>query len=476
MPLAKFNEPSSFNFVGIFWQDGVAGSIGFLFMNMGLIMRFMATKSVDEGRKAATFNILFMLPISAIVVGNAGWIGKAISVTNPDVVPPNTSPDQIFVVVANIVASPGVFGFIMAALTAALMSTVDTLINATAAIYINDVHRPIKTWLKKYDEDAKSEDRHELASARVSSAVITTLGVLAVLVFRDFPTVYEAHGFFHSTLTPPLVIAIFLGIFWRKFTPAAVISSFLGGVTLMILGANYPGILIAPFDHGIEMDPSHPYSYIRALYNLFVCAFVAVGVTLTTAKQKKIIERIKSKENHQTIMRILAVSAGIIFILLVFSSSLLELHTESYPEIIIMILLAILMSGLVALSVNYFGKYDEEAQTNGLTAWSISKAREIFKGSKVNDREGEVIKVNWKIKPGDEETINFSKNDMERMQAEVGDLVYICDARKIFGGLKSVHAVYGETHDENGIVYISDEHKKQAQFVEEKFITAEKEM
>ncbi len=65
---------------------------------------------------------------------------------------------------------------------------------------------------------------------------------------------------------------------------------------------------------------------------------------------------------------------------------------------------------------------------------------------------------------------------MEKMQAEVGDLVYICDARKIFGGLKSVHAVYGETHDEDGIVYISDEHKKQAQFVEEKIITAEKEM
>ena len=148
LPLADFNKPSSFNFVGIFWQDGVAGSIGFLFMNMGLIMRFMATKNVDEGRKAATFNILFMLPLSAIVVSNAGWIGKAISVEFPDLVPINTDPDQIFVVVANVIASPGVFGFVMAALTAALMSTVDTLINATAAVYINDVHRPLKEIFK----------------------------------------------------------------------------------------------------------------------------------------------------------------------------------------------------------------------------------------------------------------------------------------------------------------------------------------
>ncbi|MCK7524588.1 MAG: hypothetical protein MZV64_46710 [Ignavibacteriales bacterium] len=37
----------------------------------------------------------------------------------------------------------------MAALTAALMSTVDTLLNATAAVYINDIHRPAKKWLIK---------------------------------------------------------------------------------------------------------------------------------------------------------------------------------------------------------------------------------------------------------------------------------------------------------------------------------------
>ena len=63
-PLANFNEPSSFNFVGIFWQDAVAGSVGFLFMNQGLLMRFMACKNVNEGRKAAAVNILFVLPLS----------------------------------------------------------------------------------------------------------------------------------------------------------------------------------------------------------------------------------------------------------------------------------------------------------------------------------------------------------------------------------------------------------------------------
>ncbi len=203
LPLADFNDPPGFNFVGIFWQDGIAGSVGFLFMNMGLVMRFMATKSVDEGRKAATFNILFMLPLSAIVVGNAGWIAKAISIVNPDVIPPDTNPDAIFVVVANVIALPGVFGFVMAALTAALMSTVDTLLNATAAVYINDVHRPAKKWLNKKVLSLKEEDKQELGAARIATAFFTIIGVLAVIPFSAFPTVYEAHGYFHSTLTPP---------------------------------------------------------------------------------------------------------------------------------------------------------------------------------------------------------------------------------------------------------------------------------
>ena len=265
LPLADFNKPPGFNFVGIFWQDAIAGSIGFLFMNQGLVMRFLACKNVNEGRKAAAVNILFILPLSAIVVGNAGWIGKAISIADPSVVSPDTSPDQIFVVVANIVASPGIFGFIMAALTAALMSTVDTLINATAAIFINDVYRPINRYIYSKNRGSNGvSDKDELIAARWASVAITALGVVAVLAFKNFPTVYEAHGYFHSTLTPPLVVAIFLGVFWKRFSPAGVITTFVGGVALMLIGARYPGFFIAPFDHGIEMNPSRPYSYIRA--------------------------------------------------------------------------------------------------------------------------------------------------------------------------------------------------------------------
>jgi solute:Na+ symporter, SSS family len=474
MPLADFNNPPDFNFAGIFWQDGIAGSIGFLFMNQGLLMRFMACKSVNEGRKAAAVNILFILPISAIVVGNAGWIGKAISVISPATVSPAASPDQIFVVVANIIlSSPILFGFIMAALTAALMSTVDTLINATSAIFVNDVYRPIKSFVSKKITNNKATERRELVVARIASMGITALGVLAVIPFNRFPTVYEAHGYFHSTLTPPLVIAIFMGVFWKRFTPAAVITTFLGGVALMVLGAQYPGVLIAPFDHGITLNPDHPYTYIRALYNLIVCGGVGVLTVLTGGLQNKFVKWVRRLPNTSMVMAMLTSILSIIYTIIIVS---FFINFATMNLIFVLIIISIMILPLV---VNYYVVgYDVETHTKGLTASSIQDARRFFKGSEPNDAEGEKIHVKYKIVESDldVDVIRFSKDDMKAMAANKGDLVYLCDKRKWLGGLKSIHSVYGETHDENGVVYINDEQKKSGIFAEDKILIAEKEL
>ena len=464
LPLADFNKPSSFNFVGIFWQDAVAGSVGFLFMNQGLLMRFMACKNVNEGRKAATINILFVLPLSAIVVGNAGWLGKAMSVMDPSIVSPNTSPDEIFVVVASIVTSPGIFGFIMAALTAALMSTVDTLINATAAIFVNDVYRPIMRYLKKAYSNDKQKDKEELYAARVTSMVITAAGVLSVLAFIQFPTVYEAHGYFHSTLTPPLVVAIFLGVFWKRFTPAGVITTFLGGVVLMLLGARFPEIYISPFDHGIEMNPNRPYSYIRAFYNLIVCVGVGVFVTMTTFIQKSLVTLIKKNNNSNTVMMCLVIFASISFILAILGSG-------SFQHILPLFIII-----LVPIIVTYYGNYDEELSTNGLTIYSISNAKEAFKGSKLNEKIGEKVELNFQLSNHEKDDIMCSKNDLLKLGAEVGDLVYLSDKRKWLGGLKSIHSTFGKSHNEDGVVYLNKDQIDNGLFEENKILIAEKEM
>lgn len=243
-------------------------------------------------------------------------------------------------------------------------------------------------------------------------------------------------------------------------------ATFVGGVALMILGNYYPAVLISPFDHGTVMDLKHPYTYIRALYNLFVCSFVGVVITFTSVYQRKIVALIRELSSHHQIFYLINTISVAIFISIVFN--LLPLS--------ISLLLSVLLIILIAISVTYFVKYDSVKQIDGLTAWSIPRAKELFKGRPINDKAGQKVKVHWKIKEGEDNTANFSINDMKKMSAEVGDLVYISDTRKYLGGLKSVHCEYGEPHNEDGIIYINNEQKLTGLFVKERLLIANKEM
>ena len=170
----------------------------------------------------------------------------------------------------------------------------------------------------------------------------------------------------------------------------------------MILGQFYPE-LISPFAHGIELRPDKGYSYIGALYNIFVCASVGIIVTL-------------------------------------------------------------------------FTKPDSDKKLKGLTIFDAPKLKEIYKGSQPNEALGKSVRVSWKVIENDQDTMQFSKNDMKKMKANPGDFLYIQDARWWLGGLKSAHSIYGKPHNEDGVVYINASHLDHGQFLEDFQLKAEKEM
>ena len=139
-------------------------------------------------------------------------------------------------------------------------------------------------------------------------------------------------------------------------------------------------------------------------------------------------------------------------------------------------LFTVLIVIIVPLLTVYFVDYKESEATKGLIASSIFDAKFMFKGSEPNEEAGEKIEVIFKIKDQDDSKIYFSKKDMKRMSASPGDLVYLCDKRKWLGGLKSIHSVYGEHHNEDGIVYINQNQSETGLFSDRYLLVAEKEM
>jgi len=361
IPLAKFNEPHNFHFIGVFWQDGIANNFAVYFMNQGFILRFLSLKSAGEAKKSYLVLLLVLMPLATFAVANAGWLGKAM--VNIGMLPASTDANNVFVAVANKICMPGLFGFVMAALTAALMSSIDTLINAVSAVAVNDIYRP---YIKK-----RASDKHYLKIARIVSLSAAFIGILLVPVFASFKSIYVAHATFIATVTPPMVVAIVLGGFWKRYTPTAAFWTLLGGAMAIGLSIAWPKI-ISPFAHGV--DPIGNFKYMRALYGLVMSSIIGVVVTY---------------------------------------------HTKPKPF----------------------------SEINGLVIGTIKRAKEKYKGAPIHEVEGSkdvvgVLKLKSSVKG-----ISVSQTMLKDLKANVGDLVYMADARRWLGGLRSVHSKITDIHD-----------------------------
>jgi SSS family solute:Na+ symporter len=269
LPFSGFAKPDKFPMSGIFWQDFFGSSMFFYFANQGLIMRYQAAKSVNEGRKAIILVVLLLMPLAAVSVSGAGWVGKAMQTFG--FIPPDTDPNTIFVIVTEMITRPGLFGFILAALIAALMSTIDALINAVAAIGVNDVYRP-------YIAPAKS-DKHYLRVARLFSLVFTSFGLLLVPVYMGFKSIYQAHAAFTAAISPPIITVVIFGILWKRFSKEAAFLTLLIGLVIMAVSVPFPQ-LIKPLASLHGMDPGAGFDFMRALYGMTMCSVVAVAATL----------------------------------------------------------------------------------------------------------------------------------------------------------------------------------------------------
>ena len=270
-----YNEDPSFPAVGVFWQDAMANSAMFYFPNQGMVMRLPSARSVEDSRKAVVTMMLVLMPLAAVVVASGGWVAKAL--VHAGVLPGDIPPKEAFFIAGEFLTQPGVFGLVMAALTAALMSTVDTLITAIAAIVVNDIYKP---------RHPQADDARLLRVARISSVSITLLGVALVPVFASFGSIYAAHGAFTAAVTPPLVVALMLGIFWKRYTPTAAVWTMVGGGLCIFATIIWPE-LITPFAHGVPMKEGadeffagkNQYKFMRGFFGLVVCTAIGIIVT-----------------------------------------------------------------------------------------------------------------------------------------------------------------------------------------------------
>ncbi len=186
--------------------------------NQYIIQRALGAKSVREAQKGIMFaaGLKIITPFIIVVPGIAALA----------LAPDLAKPDQAYPEMMKLVPS-GVRGLIFAALIAAIVSSLGSMMNSISTIFTMDLYRPIF---------GKGKTERQLVTVgRITSFAALVIAVLAarpLLAGADqvFQIIQEYTGFF----TPGIVVIFILGMFWKRATEFGAIAAVIGSFALSL--------------------------------------------------------------------------------------------------------------------------------------------------------------------------------------------------------------------------------------------------
>jgi SSS family solute:Na+ symporter len=211
---------------------GILGVIllGFYYwtLNQYFVQRALAARSLDDGRKGALFGGLLKLPNLFLMI-----VPGMIAIT---LLPDLENPDQVFPAITLELLPVGLRGLILAALLAAIMSSLDSALNAAAALLTMDLVRPARPDI---------DGRRLLALGRAFTLGLIAVAALYAPLIERFGSLFQ---YFQSTLAyivPPIVAVYFGGLFCRRVTAGAAFPALAAGLALgltLFLGKEVTGL------------------------------------------------------------------------------------------------------------------------------------------------------------------------------------------------------------------------------------------
>jgi len=190
--------------------------------NQFIVQRALAARSDSEARLgivAAGF-LKLLIPFFAIGTGVAAYY---LFQSESHTVDPDAAFPELVKLVIPI--GTGIVGLIAAGLIGAILSSIDSMMNSAATIVAIDIY-------KRYINPGAT-DRQMILLARISIVAFVTLAaVMAILVLNPnskenfFLQIVDYSGY----LTPGLLVAFVMGMFWRRGTGTAAFLTMLAGV------------------------------------------------------------------------------------------------------------------------------------------------------------------------------------------------------------------------------------------------------
>ena len=193
--------------------------------NQYIIQRTLAAKNLREGQKGIAFAafLKLLMPVIVVVPGIVAYVmNMDAGVFNPATI------DQSFIgdngIIANDNAAPwliknfipsGFLGLILAALAAAIVSSLASMLNSTSTIFTMDIYKSII--------NKNASDESTVKVGRITALVSLIIAMIIAPQLGSLGQVFQFIQEYTGVVSPGILAVFLMGLFYKKSTNNAAI-------------------------------------------------------------------------------------------------------------------------------------------------------------------------------------------------------------------------------------------------------------
>ncbi len=262
-----YNLPGIAVLIGGMW----VANLYYWGFNQYIIQRTLAAKSLKEAQRGIAFAafLKMIVPLLVVIPGIVAYVmftqpaGTAII---PGVQEAflkaggGINYDKAYPWLISVFIPTGLKGLVLAALVAAIVSSLASMLNSTSTIFTMDIYKPYI---------GKGSDEQKLVKVgRIVAGVALVIAVLLAPLLGSIPQMFQYIQEYTGLVSPGVLAVFLMGLFWKKTTNKAAIVGIIASIIIALLLKN--SIVDLPF-----LD--------QMFYTMIITIAIITGVSLTTS-------------------------------------------------------------------------------------------------------------------------------------------------------------------------------------------------
>lgn len=257
--------------------------------NQYIIQRTLAAKSLKEAQKGILFAAILKLIIPLIVV--IPGIAAYVMINDPEIMarlgvgasenlPSLEQADKAYPWLLQFLPT-GLKGVAFAALAAAIVSSLASMLNSTSTIFTMDIY-------KQYINPTAS-DKATVNTGRVSAFVALIIACIVAPLLGNLDQAFQFIQEYTGIVSPGILAVFLLGLFWKKTTNKAAIIGALASIPIAMYFKFAPkGWSTSAFFVDVPFMDQMGYTLLLTIAVIAICSYIqhngaddAKGITIT---------------------------------------------------------------------------------------------------------------------------------------------------------------------------------------------------